>query len=97
MMNSLPFLRIQKGNSLHFHDTRTSCAYRVISVRNATKGRLEVDILTPRVWVWLDDQSDVRQWRLIVRREVAAKQTIKYSLSNAPAATTVERLAYMQG
>ena len=72
-------------------------AWQRISVRDATKGRLEVDILTQRVWVWLDDQSDVRQWHLIVRREVAAKQTIKYSLCNAPAETTVERLAYMQG
>ncbi len=72
-------------------------AWQRISVRDSTKGRLEVDILTQRVWVWLDNQSDVRQWHLIVRREVAAKQTIKYSLSNAPAETTVERLAYMQG
>jgi hypothetical protein len=66
-------------------------------VRDSTKGRLEVDILTRRVWVWLDDQESVRQWHLIVRREVGAKETIKYSLSNAPAETTVDRLAYMQG
>jgi hypothetical protein len=34
---------------------------------------------------------------LIVRREVNAKETIKYSFSNAPAETTIDRLAYMQG
>lgn len=28
-MNSLPFLGIQRGNSLHSHDARTSCAYCV--------------------------------------------------------------------
>ena len=72
-------------------------AWQRISVRDSTKGRLEVDVLTQRVWVWLDSQSDTRQWHLIIRREVAAKQTIKYSLCNAPAETAVERLAYMQG
>lgn len=35
-------------------------------------------------------------WHLIVRREVNAPDTIKYSLSNAPSDTSVERLAYMQ-
>lgn len=72
-------------------------AWRRIAVRDSTKGQLEVDLLTQRVWVWLDDQKTVRQWHLIVRREVGAKETIKYSLSNAPAETTPERLSYMQG
>lgn len=72
-------------------------AWRRIAIRDSTKGRLNVDILTRRVWVWLDDQNTVRQWHLIVRREVGARETIKYSFSNAPAETTPERLAYMQG
>jgi len=72
-------------------------AWQRISVRDSTKGRLEVDILTRRVWVWLDDQESVRLWHLIVRREIGAKETIKYSLSNAPAETTIDRLVYMQG
>lgn len=46
-----------------------------------------MDLITQRVWVWLDDQKTVRQLRLAVRREVGAKETIKYSLSNAPAET----------
>lgn len=72
-------------------------AWRRIAVRDSTKGQLEVDLLTRRVWVWLDDQKTVRQWHLVVRREVGTKETIKYSLSNAPAETTPDRLAYMQG
>lgn len=72
-------------------------AWRRIVVRDSTKGQLEVDLLTQHVWVWLDDQKTVRQWHLIVRREVGARETIKYSFSNAPAETTPERLAYMQG
>lgn len=72
-------------------------AWRRTIIRNATKGPLEVDILSRRVWVWLDKKQTVRQWHLVVRREVRAKDTIKYSLSNAPAETPPERLAYMQG
>jgi len=72
-------------------------AWRRIAIRHSTKGRLQVDILTQRVWVWLDDQNTVRQWHLVVRREVGARETIKYSFCNAASETAPERLAYMQG
>ena len=72
-------------------------AWQRISIRDSTKGRLQVDILTRRVWVWLDRKQDVRQWHLVVRREADSPKTIKYSLSNAPAETSPERLASMQG
>jgi SRSO17 transposase len=72
-------------------------AWQRISTRDSTKGRVGVDILTQRVWVWLDQKQSVRQWHLVVRRETDSQKTIKYSLSNAPAETTAERLAYMQG
>lgn len=72
-------------------------AWRRISLRNSTKGPIEVDILTQRVWVWLDKKQDVRKWYLVVRRETDATKKIKYSLSNAPAQTAPERLAYIQG
>ncbi len=35
-------------------------------------------------------------WHLIVRREIGSPREIKYSLSNAPAVTTTERLAFQQ-
>lgn len=72
-------------------------AWQRISLRDTTKGRLQVDILTRPVFVWLDRKQTVRRWQLVVRREVDAPKTIKYSLSNAPAETTPERLASMQG
>jgi SRSO17 transposase len=68
-----------------------------ITTRDSTKGRLQVDILTQQVWVWLDKKQCVRKWHLVVRRECDSQQTIKYSLSNAPTETSPERLAYMQG
>jgi SRSO17 transposase len=72
-------------------------AWQRIATRDSTKGRLQVDILTRRVWVWLDKKQCVRQWHLVVRRECDSQQTLKYSLSNAPAEISPERLAYMQG
>ena len=43
------------------------------------------------------EESSARHWSLIVRREVDSRETIKYSLSNAPEDTSAERLAFMQG
>jgi SRSO17 transposase len=68
-----------------------------ITTRDSSKGKQRADILTRRVWVWNHSEPSARQWHLVVRRELNAQGTIKDSLSNAPADTTMERLAYMQG
>ena len=49
------------------------------------------------MWLWDGQEAQARQWRLIVRREVAALDDFKYSLSNAPTAIPMPRLAFMQG
>jgi len=72
-------------------------AWQRITTRNSTKGILQVDVLVKRVWVWNKEESSARYWSLIVRREVDSRETIKYSLSNAPEGTSAERLAFMQG
>ncbi len=72
-------------------------AWQRITTRDTTKGKLQVDILAQRVWVWNKEEATARYWYLIVRREVDSKDTIKYSFSNAPQGTTPERLAFMQG
>jgi len=64
-------------------------------VRDTTKGKLLVDILHKRVWLWDGDEPRANCWHLIVRREIGANK-IKYSLSNAPASTPIKRLAFMQ-
>jgi SRSO17 transposase len=66
-------------------------------LRDSTRGPLRVDIAHRRVWVWDGEEAAARCWHLIVRREVGAPKKIKYSLSNAPAETSLERLAQMQG
>jgi SRSO17 transposase len=69
--------------------------HRVI-VREGTKGMLEVEILQRLVWVWDGEEKDAHCWHLIVRREIDSPDEIKYSLSNAPAETSLHRLAFMQ-
>jgi SRSO17 transposase len=72
-------------------------AWRRLTLRDSTKGRLRVEVLHQRVWLWDNKEAEARHWHLMVRREVKARDEIKYSLSNAPAETAVHRLAQMQG
>lgn len=67
------------------------------TVRETTRGQLNVDILHMRVWLWDGEEAEAHGWHLIVRREIAAREEIKYTLSNAPEETSTERLAFMQG
>jgi SRSO17 transposase len=67
------------------------------TLRDSTRGPLQVDIAHRRVRVWNGKEATARCWHLVVRREVGAPKRIKYSLSNAPADTKRGRLAEMQG
>ncbi len=71
-------------------------AWQRVEIRDSSKGILLVDALRQRVWGWDNQESDAQQWELIVRREVNAPEKIKYSLTNAPEDTDLQRLMYMQ-
>lgn len=81
----------------HWAAQQPAEVWQRVTLRQSTKGRLQVDILHQRVWLWDGDEPQARHWHLIVRREVETPTEIKYSLSNAPAATPAPRLAFMQG
>jgi SRSO17 transposase len=72
-------------------------SWQRIAFRKSTKGRLQADFLIQRVWTWNTSVLKGRLRHLIVRREIGAKEEIKYSLSNAPEDASLERLAFMQG
>jgi SRSO17 transposase len=72
-------------------------AWQRITLRESTKGALQVDVLHRRVWLWDGEEPKAREWHLLVRREVDTPTQLKYSLSNAPADTPTARLAFMQG
>jgi len=71
-------------------------SWQRIEVRDSTKGKLLVDILHQRVWLWDGKENEARKWHLVVRREVNSPKKKKYSLSNALASTPIKKLAYMQ-
>ena len=71
-------------------------AWRKKTLRSTTKEKLVVEVLHRRVWLW-DRYSPIAHcWHLIVRREIGSPGTVQYSLSNAPAQTSVRKLARMQ-
>ena len=72
-------------------------AWRRIAVRQSTKGPLEYEYLTKRLWFWREGDDRTFPWWLIVRRDPTTKSDYKYSLCNASARTAQRRLAYMQG
>jgi len=72
-------------------------AWKRMKLRHSTKGRQYVDVIHQMVWLWNKKEATAHCWHLIVRREINARNEIKYSLSNAPADTTPLRLAKMQG
>jgi SRSO17 transposase len=71
-------------------------AWRRLRLRDSTKGELQIEVLHRQVWLWDGEEAKARCWHLLVRREVTAREEVKYSLSNAPAETPVHRLAQMQ-
>ena len=72
-------------------------AWMRVRLRDSTKGALRVEVLHQRVWLWDAKETQARHWHLIVRREIKAREEIKYSLSNAPEHTPLLRLTQMQG
>jgi SRSO17 transposase len=81
----------------HWVQSQGEVAWRRRALRDGTKGKLEIEVLHRRVWVWDGKEAQARHWHLVVRREVGAPEELKYSLSNAPEKTSLARLAQMQG
>jgi len=110
--NPQPFLRESTGKihkTVHMQtispsiradrwvEQQPATAWKPLTLRMSTKGKLKVDVLHAKVWLWDGVESEARRWHLIVRRERKSPNKIKYSLCNAPMETPVERLAFMQG
>lgn len=70
--------------------------WQSVTVRPGTKGRIRVEALHARVWLWNGAEPNARQWHLIVTRERGSRATIKYALSNASEETPLKRLVQMQ-
>lgn len=73
---------------------RFAGAGRMITLRESTRGPLRARIWAMKVWQWEPSDERARPRWLVVRQEQDG--TFKFSLSNAPATVTWERLGYMQ-
>ena len=66
----------------------------MITLGESTRGPLRARIWAMKVWQWEPSDERARPRWLVVRQEQDG--TFKFSLSNAPATVTWERLGYMQ-
>lgn len=72
-------------------------AWRTITARESTKGKLIFDYLHTKAWIKVSHEKVYSQIRLIVRRNHHGKDDLKFSVSNVSDSISLERLAYMQG
>lgn len=68
-------------------------AWRTLDLRDATKGKLEVEVLERWVWVWDGKSSQAQYWRLVVERDAPSGTDYKYALSNAGTEVSWEQIA----
>lgn len=81
----------------HWKEAQPEAAWQRYKLRDSTKGELIVEIVHRRVWLWDKNEAHAHHWHLLVRRELNSPATCKYTLSNAPAETSTQQLAQMQG
>ena len=69
-------------------DHRPASAWQRLTLRESTKGKLQVEVVHRRVWTWDGKEAQARHWHLIIRREVKSPGKLEYTLSNAPEETS---------
>ena len=84
-------MRVDKWATL-----QADTSWILTTLRGSTKGKLKVEVLHTRVFLWDGKEKHAKLWHLIVQRNCRTKSDYNYSLSNAPAETTASRLAFMQ-
>lgn len=72
-------------------------SWQTIRLRKGEKGELRAQFIEQQVWLWNKKEARARQWRLLVRREIDAPNTLHFTLTNAPQEIRIDQLARMQG
>lgn len=70
-------------------------AWRQMKLRDGEKGEVLAEFLTCRVFVWNGKAEQVRNWHLLVRREIGGDK-LKFCLSNARPSASLRQLVTMQ-
>jgi len=71
-------------------------SFKTITIRESSKGPLTVPILHRIIWLWDGESNSVQKVHLVVRVDGSSPSQYKYSVSNAPESTMIERLAFQQ-
>jgi len=75
-------------------DAQPESAWQRVVLRQSTRGPLTARVLHRHVWLWDGKEQQAHRYHLIVSETDRSKR--KYSVSNAPEKTPVQRLAFMQ-
>lgn len=67
-----------------------------MTLRNSTRGDLNVRCCRIKVYVWGGELDMAHCWQLIVTRTIGENEDLKISLTNASQQTTLKRLGWMQ-
>ena len=86
----VPLERIDK-----IAQTLPSEAWRRLKIRHTERGYLIADFAALRVWTQISGEPEIEQW-LVLRRELTGRKGLSVALCNAPADTSLERLATMK-
>ena len=70
--------------------------WRTIKLRDTTRGPLEVRACKLTVYVWDGGLEMAKEWQLVATQSLDDTGETKISLTNAPAKTSLRRLAWMQ-
>lgn len=73
-----------------------STSWEPVWVRHSSRGELRLEALRCTVWLLEGKDCAARKWQLLVTREIGDSGTVKFSLSNAPLSTSLQRLVYLQ-
>lgn len=71
-------------------------AFTKLTIRQGAKGAMKARVLHRIVWIWDGKSQEAEKVHLVVSKRGQKSQHIKYSVSNTPEGTPIERLAYMQ-
>jgi SRSO17 transposase len=70
--------------------------WKKISIRDTTRGKLNVRICRITVYIWDGKTDRAKRWTLVVTKSIGPNPDTKISLTNAPHTTSLHRLGWMQ-
>ena len=78
-------------------ESKPKQAWKKQTYREGSKGKMAVEVIRERLWVWDGRSERARCWHIIARRAAHDHGDLKVSVSNAPEQTSRKKLLRMQG